>query len=161
MRLTIRTNLAMRTLMFCAINAGRTVRKSEIAENCNASENHLAQVINTLSQRGFIETRRGRAGGMQLARPAAEISVGEVFRSFEGGLPFAECFDEGSNTCPLRDGCMLRNALSKALEAFFAELDRYNLADLVENNDKLEKILLLPNAMPHVTACSPRISALH
>ncbi|MER5171549.1 Rrf2 family transcriptional regulator [Thioclava sp. GXIMD2076] len=159
MRLTIRTNLAMRSLMFCAINAGRTVRKSEIAENCNASENHLAQVINTLSQRGYIETRRGRAGGMQLARAASEISVGAVFRDFEGGLPFAECFDAEANTCPLAQGCMLRTALAKALEAFFGELDRYSLADLVDNNDRLEEILLLPEGIPPVSACSHRISA--
>lgn len=59
MRLTTRTNLAMRTLMFCAVNPDRTVRKHEIAEACNASENHLAQVVNTLAQRGFVDTQRG------------------------------------------------------------------------------------------------------
>ena len=66
MRLTIRTNLAMRTLMFCCVNADRIVRKHEVAAICNASENHLAQVINTLAQRGFINTQRGRAGGLRL-----------------------------------------------------------------------------------------------
>jgi hypothetical protein len=50
MRLTDRTKLALRRLMFCAVNKGRTVRKAEIAEACNASRNHLAQVIHKLSQ---------------------------------------------------------------------------------------------------------------
>lgn len=152
MRLTIRTNLAMRSLMFCAVNTERTVRKSEIARSCNASENHLAQIVNTLAQSGFITTRRGRQGGMRLARAAEDISVGEVFRTFEAGLPFTECFDSDSNDCPLSDACLLRGALSKALEAFFAELDQISLADLVHDNTQLEALLRLP-AQTATTGC--------
>ncbi|AOZ70955.1 Rrf2 family transcriptional regulator [Rhodobacter xanthinilyticus] len=155
MRLTTRTNLAMRTLMFCAVNPERIVRKHEIAEACNASENHLAQVVNTLAQRGFIETQRGRAGGLRLARPMAEIGVGEVLRTFEATLPFAECFDLETNTCPLHEACMFRTALLEALEAFYASMDRRTLADLVEDNGALEHILRLPSAAP-VPLCGTR-----
>ena len=146
MRLTTRTNLAMRTLMFCAINPERIVRKHEIAEACNASENHLAQVVNTLAQRGFIETQRGRAGGLRLARPMEEIGVGEVLRAFESVLPFAECFEPATNTCPLHEACLFRTALGKALEAFYASMDSHSLADLVADNSALEHLLRLPGA---------------
>lgn len=152
MRLTIRTNLAMRTLMFCAVNGGRIVRKHDIAAACNASENHLAQVVNTLAQEGFIETQRGRAGGLRLARPMAEISVGEVLRTFESTLPFAECFDPTANTCPLRDACLFRGALEAAIDAFYSALDQWTLADLVEDNDALERLLHMPGA--RVPICS-------
>ncbi|RBP95566.1 BadM/Rrf2 family transcriptional regulator [Rhodobacter sp. 140A] len=145
MRLTTRTNLAMRTLMCCAVNPGRIVRKHEIAAACNASENHLAQVVNTLAQRGFIETQRGRSGGLRLARPMAEIGVGEVLRAFEATLPFAECFDAATNTCPLSEACLFRVALGKALEAFYASLDSCTLADLVVDNAALERLLSLPS----------------
>lgn len=144
MRLTTRTNLAMRTLMFCAVNPGRIVRKHEIAEACNASENHLAQVVNTLAQRGFIETQRGRAGGLRLARPMEEIGVGEVLRAFEAVLPFAECFDLATNTCPLHEACLFREALLSALEAFYASMDRHSLADMVADNEALEHLLRQP-----------------
>lgn len=144
MRLTTRTNLAMRALMFCAVNGERIVRKHEIAEACNASENHLAQVVNTLAQRGFIETQRGRAGGLRLARPMDRIGVGEVLRTFEATLPFAECFDEGSNTCPLSEACLFRVALIEALDAFYTAMDRHTLADLVADNAMLEHLLRLP-----------------
>jgi Rrf2 family transcriptional regulator, nitric oxide-sensitive transcriptional repressor len=100
MRLTTRTNLAMRTLMFCAVNPGRTVRRHEIAKACNASENHLAQVIHLMAQRGFIRTIRGRNGGLLLGREAEKINVGDVFRSFEAPLPFAECFSEKAAPAP-------------------------------------------------------------
>ena len=74
MRVTKRTNIAMRVLMYCAVNTSRLVTKSEIAERCNASENHLAQVINQLAQLGYLATHRGRRGGIALSRPASEIA---------------------------------------------------------------------------------------
>lgn len=141
MRLTIRTNLAMRTLMACAVNDGQIVRRHEIALCCNASENHLAQVVNTLGQLGYLDTQRGRAGGIRLALPAEQISVGEVFRAFEGGTPFAECFASQGNTCPLIDSCLLRPALAAAVESFYASLDRVTLADLVADNQGLDRLL--------------------
>jgi Rrf2 family nitric oxide-sensitive transcriptional repressor len=141
MRLTIRTNLAMRALMYCGVNAGRTVRKAEIAAACNASENHLGVVINLLAQSGFIETSRGRGGGIRLARPAEEICVGRVFLVFESSVPFAECFAGAENQCPLTLCCRLKTKLAGALEAFYAALDEVTLADLIDDNSGLEALL--------------------
>ena len=141
MRLTTRTNLAMRTLMFCAANPGRTVRKQEVATACNASENHLAQVIHLLAQKGFLHTVRGRAGGLMLGRAPETIRVGEVFRTFESTLPFTECFAGGENSCPLVGCCRLKCALADAVEAFYASLDKLSLRDMVEGNCELEGLL--------------------
>ncbi len=146
MRLTTRTSLALRTLMFCAVNDGRIVRKQEVAEGCNVSENHLAQVINGLGHAGFVTTLRGRKGGLKLARPMDKIGVGEVARAFEGQVPLAECFVSNRNTCPLEPACRLRHALAAAVEAFYASLDRLTIADLVCHNDRLHAILELPGA---------------
>jgi len=140
MRITMRTNLAIRTLMFCAVNPHVTVRKSDIAVACNASENHLAQVIRTLGQHGFIDATRGRNGGLQLTRPPAAINIGSVFRIFESDLPFAECFSS-SNTCPLVKACWLRNAIGDAVDAFYRSLDKVLLSDLVNGNDELAALL--------------------
>ena len=146
MRLTTRTNLAARVLMFCGVNAGRTVRSAEIAAACNASENHLAQVIHQLQHLGFVRTLRGRGGGLTLARPAAEISIGTMFRQFESGHPFAECFTGADNTCPLKEACRLRGYLERALDAFYAEMDRVSLQDLVQGNCGLDALLTLRDA---------------
>lgn len=143
MRLTMRTNLAMRIMMTCAVNAGRTVRKAEIAAACHASEHHVAQVVHALGQHGLLVTRRGRAGGVRLARPPEAIGVGEVFRRFEATVPFAECFEGGENRCPLTPACRLRDALHAALGAFYAALDRLTLADLAHGNDPLARLLAL------------------
>lgn len=140
MRLTVRTNLAMRTLMFCAVNPDRIVRKHEVAQACAASENHLAQVINLLARHGFLKTRRGRSGGLALGRAPESIAVGEVFRTFEGVLPFTDCSDNQAN-CPLASACRLKCVLSEAVETFYRQLDRVSLADLVGGNTALSTLL--------------------
>ncbi|VDC30117.1 RrF2 family transcriptional regulator [Pseudogemmobacter humi] len=137
MHLTMRTSLAMKTLMFCAVNQGRIVRRHEIAEACNASENHLAQVIYLLAQQKFLHTIRGRAGGLMLARDATQINVGEVFRRFEKVLPFSECIGQTDGKCALMGSCRLSCVLAEALAAFYARLDRTTLADLVDGNTSL------------------------
>lgn len=127
--------------MFCAVNAGRTVRKSEIAETCNASENHLAQVIHKLSLAGFITTVRGRTGGLHLRRAPETVGIGEVVRCFEGAVPLTQCMEKGGSACPLAGCCTLKCAFAEALDAFYASLDRLTLADLVENNIDLNRLL--------------------
>lgn len=144
MRITKRTNIAIRLLMFCAVNPDRLVTKSEIAERCNTSESHLAQIINRLGQLGFLHTQRGRTGGVTLGRPMADISVGDVFRKLEENVPVAECFADVDNTCPLKAACRLRAALADAVEAFYLRLDGVTLDALVCENEALLDIFSAP-----------------
>lgn len=141
MRLTKRTNISMRVLMYCAANEGRLVTKAEIAERCNTSENHLAQVINRLGQLGFVHTQRGRNGGLTLGRDKASIRVGDVFRAVETGVPIIECFSDEENTCPLVKACRLRPAIADATEAFYARMDDVTLDELVCDNPALMQML--------------------
>lgn len=141
MRVTKRTNIAIRVLMYCAAHRDRLVTKSEIAGRCNTSENHLAQVVNQLGQLGYLKTHRGRNGGLELSRAASQIRIGEVFRALEAPVPLAECFADVDNTCPLVDACRLRLALADAAEIFYAHLDDITLDALVCDNDALLSIL--------------------
>lgn len=143
MRLTLRTNLASRVLMYCGVHAGRKVRSSEIAAACNASGNHLSQVINRLQQLGYVNTQRGRGGGLSLARAPETVSIGTLFREFEGGAPFAECFAAQDNNCPLTPSCRLRGHIGRAVEAFYGALDEVTLHDLIVDNGGLDRILNL------------------
>lgn len=142
MRITKRTNIAMRVLMFCAANAGRRVTKTEIASRCNASESHLAQIINRLAHLGYLRTQRGRQGGIMLGRPAEEITIGEVFRALEPPVPITECFADVDNSCPLIGACRLRIAIADAAEAFYEHLDGMSLEALVCNNAALLDLLV-------------------
>lgn len=148
MRLTTRTNLAARVLMFCAVNSDGLVRSSDIARHCNASINHVARVVQQLQSAGYLETLRGRSGGLRLAKLPAGISIGAIFRLFETEIPFAECFDPDQNTCPLAATCRLRTYVTRALEAFYHELDMVTLDDLVRGNCGLVELLSMQPAMP-------------
>lgn len=152
MRLTTKTNLAARVLMACAVNEGITLRSAEIARTCNASLNHLLQVVNALQAHGFVETLRGRSGGLRLARPPAQISIGAVFRVFESGTPFAECFSPETNTCPLPDTCRLRTYVARAVEAFYHEMDMVTLEDLTRGNCGLAALLAVPENLRRTCA---------
>lgn len=143
MRLTVRTNIAMRALMTCAVNPGKIARKADIAQATGASEAHLGVVINQLAQTGFIETIRGRHGGIRLRLAPEDISVGRVFRTFEANTPFAECFSAHDNHCPIASACKLRSTLDAALEAFYATLDGVTLNDLTCGNAGLQRLLAL------------------
>ncbi|GGD42788.1 RrF2 family transcriptional regulator [Sinisalibacter lacisalsi] len=154
MRLTTRTNLAIRALMYCAVHEGETVRSAEIARACNSSANHLAQVINALHAQGFVNATRGRLGGVRLARRPRSINIGAVFRLFEADVPFTECFAPETNTCPLITACRLRSAIRRALEAFYHEMDLVTLEDLVKGNCMLEEIFRVADRLGEGSACS-------
>lgn len=141
MRLTIRANLAMRILMQAAVNAPGVIRASDVGRACNASVNHVSQVVSQLALAGYLHTQRGRGGGIVLARAPEEVRVGVVLRLIEADVPLAECLSGAANTCPLSAACRLRGALCRALDAFYASLDAVTLQDLIAGNDALAGLL--------------------
>lgn len=141
MRITKRTNIAARVLMYCATHTDRLVTKAEIADSCDTSQNHMAQVVNQLARLGYLKTQRGRSGGMKLGQPASDISVGAVFRAIEAQVPASGCFADTDQTCPLVSACYLRLALIDAVETFYVHLDGISLDALVCDNAPLRNLL--------------------
>ena len=85
---------------------------------------------------------------MRLAREPAQINVGTVIRESEDNVAFVECFDAERADCRIAPACRLKNVLGEALGAFLGTLDRYTLADLVDNRARLAKYLPLADARP-------------
>jgi len=130
MRLTLYSDYALRLLMRLAAAPGRLVTIEEVARGYGISRSHLMKVAHRLGAAGFVETVRGRGGGLRLRRAASDISVGEVIRATEEDFRLVECFDPERNQCVLAPACRLRHALGEALQAYFAVLDGYTIADL-------------------------------
>ena len=138
MRLTRQSNYAIRTLVYCAINAPDLSRIADIAKAHSISELFLFKLIKPLVENGLIETVRGRKGGIRLGRPAADITLLDTIKLTEESFAMAECFDGGSDVaCPLVDNCDLNGALREALGAFFEVLDSYTIADLASKRKHL------------------------
>ncbi|GAA5231822.1 hypothetical protein GCM10025795_02900 [Verticiella sediminum] len=105
------------------------------------------KVTHQLGRHGWIETVRGKGGGMRLARAPQDINLGAVVRSIEPDLDLVECFATGSQ-CTLTGDCRLAGVLGGALRAFMSHLDGYTLADRLPGSDLPAPDLLLRIA-PH------------
>lgn len=130
MRLSLFSDYALRVMMFAALK-NAPFNLSEVAEAYDISRNHLVKIVNHLAKLGYLETRRGRGGGITLATPAEEIRIGLLLRRTEGSPPLVECFDPAQNTCRIHGCCRLKGMLANAVESFYSALDTHTLRDLV------------------------------
>jgi len=139
MRLTMFSDYALRVLLVLATRADTLVTIADIASAFEISEAHLTKVAHVLGKTGWVATVRGRNGGMRLEVDPRKLRLGEVVRRLEADFALVECFGS-DNRCVLTGGCGLERALQLALAAFFAELDRYTLADLVNASPALSAL---------------------
>lgn len=130
MELTSLTDYGVRVLMYAAAHEDRRVTLREIAAAYGISLEHLRKVVHRLAQLGYLETTRGRAGGMRLAQKPTAIRVGEVVRGLEHSLTIVDCERQ---PCPLCGACALKGALDDARGAFIERLNQYTLADLLDH----------------------------
>ena len=150
MKLTRYSDYALRVLTYLAAHDGRLASIREIAERYRVSENHLMKVVHDLGKGGFIITSRGRGGGLRLARPASEISVGEVVRHTEDGFDLVDC-----GSCLIAPACGATGVLKEATAAFLAVLDRYTLADVSVQRGRLAELFGLTIPAPPTPALAP------
>ena len=140
MQLTLFSDYSLRILLYLTMHPGRRVALPEISTAYGISQNHLVKVVQRLIEEGWVESARGRGGGLQLARKPAEINVASVVRRTEPHLNLVECFSEQSNTCPIDSACGLKKVLWRAQEAFFKELEQHTLADFAPRAPALIKL---------------------
>ena len=146
MRLNVQTDYALRVLMFLAARDDEGATTAEIATRFGISRHHLTKVAQVLAREALVETARGRKGGLRLACPPGEISVGRVVRALESDFAIAACFPGGKGDCLIFPACRLRGVLENALEAFFTTLDGVTVHDLVTLNGDLKALLARPAA---------------
>ena len=132
MRLTVRTDYALRVLIYLSLQReGEGIGTiDDIADAYRISRSHLKKVVNELAQHGVLETARGRAGGVRLANDPSRISIGEIVRLVEKDFAVVECHDAAvESDCAIAQVCNLRRVLRRAVDAFMYELDKVTLAD--------------------------------
>jgi len=143
MRLTTFSDYTLRVLMYLGVHDDEIATIGEIAQAYGISANHLMKVVHYLAQGGYIETARGKGGGMRLGLAPDKINIGELVRGTEDNRKLVECFDRNTSNCRIEAACVLRGVLGKALDAFFRSLDNYTLADLIAPKSRLAKSLAL------------------
>ncbi|HEU4620274.1 MAG TPA: Rrf2 family transcriptional regulator [Gammaproteobacteria bacterium] len=142
MQLTRFTDYTLRVLISVGLSGERGVTIGEIADQYGISRNHLMKVVHALGRTGYLDTLRGKGGGLRLAVPAEEINLGRVVREAEGGFTIVPCFDrDNPEMCTIAPVCVLKGVLRDALQSFLDVLDRYSLADLLGPKASLQKLL--------------------
>ena len=141
MRLTRFTEYSLRVLMVLGLLPDRLVTIDDIARRYGISHDHLRKIVHQLSCLGYIETVRGKRGGLRLARAPEEINLGQVVRDFEADMELAECFASEPTNCPVESCCRLQPVLRDALAAFLDVLDGYTLSDLLHPRRRLLRLL--------------------
>lgn len=137
MRMTFHTDYALRMLIYVGLRPDGACTVNEIASAYGLSRNHLLKVAQTLRRLGVIETTRGRAGGIRLARAPERINVGALVRATEEDFSLVECMLGAGGSCVITRACMLKGVFAEALAAYLAVLDRYTLADMLRNRAAL------------------------
>ena len=146
MRLTVYTDYALRLLMYLAVKDDGLATINEVAQSYGISKNHLMKVAYQLGSAGYVETVRGRGGGLRLAKSAAAIGLGEIVRHTEPDMALVPCFKPVDSPCAIWQCCVLKRAMEKARHAFLDALDCYSLDDLVKPRAPLRTLLAIaPN----------------
>ena len=133
MQLSRFTDYCLRVLMYLSFRDDDRVTVGNIATAYGISCSHLMKVVQHLAAAGYVQTVRGKGGGLRLARRPGLINLGEVVQECERELSIVECLGGKTSNCPLSPACVLRSALKEAMRSFFGTLERYTLEDLVAN----------------------------
>jgi len=141
MRLTLHTDYALRVLIHTGLKGAALSTIPEIVAHFHISRSHLMKVVHRLGQLGYIETIRGKRGGIRLERQPAQINVGAVVRDMEEELGVLGCLQGEPGYCCIEECCTLRSALRDATNAFLGTLDRYTLADLLKPRHALVRLM--------------------
>jgi Rrf2 family transcriptional regulator, nitric oxide-sensitive transcriptional repressor len=142
-RLTSYTDYSLRLLMYLALKDDGLATIAEVAKTYGISKNHLMKVAYELGVAGYVETVRGRRGGLRLAKPAGEIGLGDIVRLTEPDMALVPCFKPGDASCVIVKCCTLKGVLAKAQSAFAGVIDGYTLSDLVKPRTRMQSLLLL------------------
>lgn len=140
MQLNDHTDFGLRILMVLGASDSKRWRAKELASLHGLSFTHVQKVVQSLESAGFVETYRGRGGGVALARPAGEITIGQVVRSLESHMHLVRCFRSGESGCALDGGCALTGLLRRARDAFLAELDATTLEAMIARTPRARKL---------------------
>lgn len=142
MHITRYTDYSLRVLIYLATREDQLSTIQQIADSYDISRNHLMKVVHQLNKKGYIETVRGKKGGMKLRMQPSDINIGVLVRETEHDLSVVECLS-GSNSCRISPVCGLKGMFGEAVEAFLKTLDQYTLADVIPQAHHAQLLRLL------------------
>jgi Rrf2 family nitric oxide-sensitive transcriptional repressor len=140
-KLTKFSDYSLRLLLYLAVHRDRLVSVREVSRAYRVSPHIMVKAVQLLVEQGLIASVRGRHGGLRLARAPEKINIGALIRLTEREWDLVECFNLGTNTCPIEPVCGLKQTLEQAQRAFLDVLDERTLADFLPQSPSLIRLL--------------------
>ena len=141
MKLTLRGEYALRALAVLALHQGQLLKIHFISTQQNIPKRFLEQILNDLRSAGWIESKRGMAGGYRIKVPPEQIKLADIIRYIEGALAPVSCVSERYYercSCPDETRCGIRSVMKEVREAIVTVLDQVTLADLCDRFRRLQ-----------------------
>lgn len=137
MRLSSMADYAVVTMCAAARHCGfARVSAAELAEETGLPLPTVQKLLSTLSKGGLLKSTRGAGGGIQLARPAAAISLADIVEAVEGPIALTACVEEGRHDCALEQKCSVRPHWGVVNRAMRGALDEVKLSQLADTQAK-------------------------
>jgi Rrf2 family protein len=124
------------------------VSLGDVAVNTKISKRYLDQLAIALKAHSLMRAMRGRGGGYQIARPAEDISVGQIIEAAIGPINVVECVRR-PETCLKSEWCECRWVYEKINDGIVSLLNGMSLADLVQMNKGVPRDWGLPDVLGH------------
>ena len=112
---------------------------SSIAQRQKISESYLEQLVAKLKKAGLVISIRGAAGGYRLARPASDISVGDVLRALEGDVRAVICTAQTEEGCEGEELCVTKYVWQRINESIEKTVDEMMIDQLVAESRKAQE----------------------
>ena len=141
MKLSTKGRYGLRALIDLALySENETVSIASISARQNISESYLEQLIAKLRKAGLVTSVRGAGGGYKLAKPASEISVGDILRALEGSLDAVNCPGlEEESSCDGSEFCVTKYVWQKINDGINRTVDEMKLDQLVEESRSMKE----------------------
>lgn len=134
MHLTRFTDLSLRVLIYLTHNERKgLVTVTELAERFKWSRNHMVKVVHFMSTKNWVQTHRGRFGGLTLKMHPSEYKIGDIVQILEEQGELIDCFEP--HECALAKCCKLRSLLNEATRDFYSRLNTATLETLTNSDE--------------------------
>jgi Rrf2 family nitric oxide-sensitive transcriptional repressor len=132
-QLAQRTDYALRTLVFLALQGKRLSNLNEVSQKFHIAREHLIKIVGKLAKLGYVTTIRGNGGGIKINPHTLNITIYEIVMHFEPSLNIIDC---NHLSCPIQGLCRLKHILDEANQTFLKVLQGYTLQDILPKTEQ-------------------------
>lgn len=126
------SDYAFRILILLGNNPDTTFTVDSISKALELSNHHIKKIVYKLAINGYINSSKGRNGGIRLGKNPDDINLGELLKITEDNLNIVECFSNKNNTCNISSSCKLKGVINIALSSFMNVFNDYTLSDVLD-----------------------------